>query len=190
MIAPCFSSSDHDSVLAFLNTSRSGVGCRVDELDTDEDVVLWLQKAGYLKESGILSYQAGELSDKARLLRELVRKLVTQRKTGTAVEVAQLNEVLAQGSYRTELRFDALGQIHIHRRYATGSPEQLVTPVAVAAADLLARADFRLIRKCEGDDCPLWFYDRTKAHRRRWCNMAVCGNREKVARFRDRLNAG
>jgi predicted RNA-binding Zn ribbon-like protein len=189
MTAPCFSSFDHDLVLAFLNTSRPGVGCLVDELDTDEDVVLWLQMAEYLKGPGLLNSPAGELSQKAKLLRELVRKLVTQRKMGASVELTQLNELLAQGSYRTELGFDALGQIHMHRRYAAGSPEQLLTPVAVAAADLLARADFRLIRKCEGDDCPLWFYDRTKAHKRRWCNMAVCGNREKVARFRDRLNA-
>jgi predicted RNA-binding Zn ribbon-like protein len=189
MTVPCFSSSDHDSVLAFLNTSRPGVRGLVDELATDEDVVLWLQKTGYLKELGMPDSQAGELSRQARWLRELVRKLVMQRKARACVEVAQLNEVLAQGSYRTELRCDALGQIRIDRRYAAGSPVQLLTPVAVAAADLLARADFTLIRKCEGDACPLWFFDRTKARRRRWCNMAVCGNREKVARFRDRLNA-
>jgi predicted RNA-binding Zn ribbon-like protein len=30
----------------------------------------------------------------------------------------------------------------------------------------------------------LWFFDRTKSHRRRWCSMAVCGNRHKAARFR------
>lgn len=189
MTVPCFSSSDHEVVLAFLNTSRPGVRCLLDELSTDADVMLWLKKAGYLKESGGLHAQAGELSRKARWLRELIRELVTQRKMGKLVELTQLNEMLARGSYRTELRFDGSGHIHIQRRYAAGSAEQLLTPVAVAAADLLARGDFRLIRKCEGDDCPLWFYDRTKARRRRWCNMAVCGNREKVSRFRDRLNS-
>jgi predicted RNA-binding Zn ribbon-like protein len=189
MTAPCFSYSDHDSVLAFLNTSRPGIGCFVDELDTDEGVMIWLQNAGYMKHAGVIGHPSGELSLKARQLRELIRELVTQRKMGIAVEVNRLNEVLAHGSYQTELGFDAAGQIHLHRRYAAGSPEQILTPVAVAAADLLARADFRLIRKCEGDDCPLWFHDRTKAHKRRWCNMAVCGNREKAARFRDRLNA-
>jgi predicted RNA-binding Zn ribbon-like protein len=188
MTAPCFSSSDHEVVLAFLNTSRPGVRSFVDELDTDTDVMLWLKKAGYLKESGGLDARAGDLSRSAKWLRELIRKLVTQRKMERPVELTQLNEMLAQGSYRTELRFDGSGKIHIQRRYAARSAEQLLTPVAVAAADLLARGDFRLIRKCESDDCPLWFYDRTKARRRRWCNMAVCGNREKVSRFRDRLN--
>jgi predicted RNA-binding Zn ribbon-like protein len=30
------------------------------------------------------------------------------------------------------------------------------------------------------------FYDRTKSHKRRWCSMALCGNRHKVAEFRKR----
>ena len=46
-----------------------------------------------------------------------------------------------------------------------------------------------LIRECEHPDCVLWFYDRTKSHRRRWCSMALCGNRHKVAEFRKRQHA-
>nr|WP_254214234.1 CGNR zinc finger domain-containing protein [Burkholderia multivorans] len=34
----------------------------------------------------------------------------------------------------------------------------------------------------------LWFLDRTKSHRRRWCSKALCGNRQKVAAFRRRHN--
>jgi len=57
---------------------------------------------------------------------------------------------------------------------------------AEAAAELLAEGDFELIRRCESESCVLWFYDRTKSHRRRWCSMASCGNRHKVAAFRSR----
>jgi predicted RNA-binding Zn ribbon-like protein len=46
--------------------------------------------------------------------------------------------------------------------------------------------DFNLVRKCEDSDCVLWFVDKTKAHRRRWCSMPLCGNRNKVASFRQR----
>ncbi|NEJ40784.1 CGNR zinc finger domain-containing protein, partial [Rhizobium ruizarguesonis] len=35
-------------------------------------------------------------------------------------------------------------------------------------------------------DCTLFFLDTTKSHRRRWCSMALCGNRMKVAAFRSR----
>ena len=73
--------------------------------------------------------------------------------------------------------------VHFHEE---DLPEGVLAPLAEAAADLLANADFDLVRHCEGVDCVLWFYDRTKAHRRRWCSMQVCGNRNKVAGFRAR----
>ena len=65
-------------------------------------------------------------------------------------------------------------------------PEELLNPIAGAAADLICNQDFRLIRSCEGSACMLLFLDRTKAHARRWCSMAVCGNRAKAAAHRAR----
>ncbi|MFI4982934.1 MAG: CGNR zinc finger domain-containing protein, partial [Nevskiales bacterium] len=62
-------------------------------------------------------------------------------------------------------------------------------PVAEAVASLLAQGDFTLVRTCESSDCTLWFHDHTKSHRRRWCSMAQCGNRQKVAAFRARRKA-
>ena len=61
-------------------------------------------------------------------------------------------------------------------------------PVAAVAA-LFADGDRGLVRKCEDPLCTLWFYDRTKAHRRRWCSMGVCGNRAKVRAHRERAAA-
>ena len=60
------------------------------------------------------------------------------------------------------------------------------TYFAEAAAELFTKPEFNLVRKCESDDCVLWFYDRTKGHKRRWCSMAVCGNMHKVSKFRSR----
>jgi predicted RNA-binding Zn ribbon-like protein len=60
----------------------------------------------------------------------------------------------------------------------------LLHPIAEAAAALICNRDFRLIRSCEGAVCTLVFLDRTKAHARRWCSMAVCGNRAKAAAHR------
>src|SRR5260370_1447160 len=55
-----------------------------------------------------------------------------------------------------------------------------------AAADLICNYDFQLIRSCEGSACCLIFLDRTKGHARRWCSMAVCGNRAKAEAHRAR----
>jgi predicted RNA-binding Zn ribbon-like protein len=62
----------------------------------------------------------------------------------------------------------------------------LLVPVAEAMAELLETGDYQLVRRCENPNCTLLFYDRTKSHRRRWCSMAICGNRMKVAAFRAR----
>ena len=44
--------------------------------------------------------------------------------------------------------------------------------------------DFPNIRACDGHNCALYFTDRTRGRMRRWCSMAVCGNRAKQAAHR------
>ena len=41
-----------------------------------------------------------------------------------------------------------------------------------------------------GSALPVGFYDRGKNNARRWCTMSLCGNRDKVARYRLRHGAG
>lgn len=50
---------------------------------------------------------------------------------------------------------------------SSGESAQQPGPVAEQAADLLVNGDFSLVRECKHPDCTLWFYDLTKAHRRR-----------------------
>jgi len=54
-------------------------------------------------------------------------------------------------------------------------------PIAEAAAAIVTSGVKAGIRKCANPACVLFFQDRTG--RRRWCSMAVCGNRAKVAAF-------
>jgi predicted RNA-binding Zn ribbon-like protein len=39
------------------------------------------------------------------------------------------------------------------------------------------------IRNCEHPECRLYFIDTSKAGKRRWCSMELCGNRQKAAEF-------
>ncbi|WP_439817476.1 CGNR zinc finger domain-containing protein [Zavarzinia sp. CC-PAN008] len=56
-------------------------------------------------------------------------------------------------------------------------------PVALSALDILTDAQARaLTRQCAGQSCSWVFLDTTKNHRRRWCDMATCGNRAKAHR--------
>jgi predicted RNA-binding Zn ribbon-like protein len=64
--------------------------------------------------------------------------------------------------------------------------ESILAPVAEAVAELLVKADFQLIKRCEDESCVFWFSDQTKSHHRRWCSAQICGNRNKVAAYRKR----
>jgi predicted RNA-binding Zn ribbon-like protein len=59
----------------------------------------------------------------------------------------------------------------------------LLAAIARSAAELLVEGPRAPIRRCANPACRLFFYDDSRTRRRRWCSMAVCGNRHKVAAF-------
>jgi predicted RNA-binding Zn ribbon-like protein len=65
------------------------------------------------------------------------------------------------------------------------SPDMLLLPIAQAMAELVCIEEFSNVRRCEGLGCNLLFLDRTRGRARRWCSMAVCGNRAKQATHRN-----
>ena len=60
---------------------------------------------------------------------------------------------------------------------------QALMPIAQSAADLITEGKAAPVRKCANPDCIFYFYDVSRTRRRRWCSMAVCGNRMKVAAY-------
>jgi predicted RNA-binding Zn ribbon-like protein len=60
-----------------------------------------------------------------------------------------------------------------------------LTPVVRSAVDLLTSPEVERVRTCAAATCAWLFLDTTKNRARRWCDMKVCGNREKVRRFRE-----
>ena len=181
--------------LDFLNTVVEGY----DLLTDFTSLVRWLTEAGVLPaaEAGkVLEHwdtgrRANRALDEAKSLRETLRVAVCAFSDGKRVPKATLetiNRQLACFSARAELVENGDGQIDKRfglRWQATGD---LLAPTVESAADLLTGADRALIHQCAGAGCTLFFYDRTKNHRRRWCSVAVCGNRAKVAAFRARQN--
>jgi len=62
--------------------------------------------------------------------------------------------------------------------------EPITTPVVRAAIDVLTTDAIRRVRLCADRSCAWLFTDTTRSGTRRWCDMKVCGNRNKVRRFR------
>ncbi|AGW94696.1 MULTISPECIES: CGNR zinc finger domain-containing protein [Cupriavidus] len=180
--------ADHVA-LDLINTVEQVDGVPTDRWQGNADVMDWLVATGLVAQAERPKKLPEDLLVAARALREVVRGAVHKRKHGEAVDLAALNCILAQGASHLELRRDRDGAVTVHRCHDRTGASGWLAPLAEAAAELLASGDFALIRKCESDDCALWFYDRTRSHRRRWCSMALCGNRHKVASFRKRNEA-
>jgi predicted RNA-binding Zn ribbon-like protein len=176
---------DH-SALDFLNTVLRVDGELVDSLQSDGDVLRWLSRAGWPAEEAPANPRAASLLRAARALRETIRTLIEKRKAGKRADVGELNAFLAAARSHLQLVPNRDGSLQLNRRWIQRTPEEILAPLAESAAELLATGDLNLVRRCEDAECVLWFYDRTKSHRRRWCSMATCGNRNKVAAFRER----
>jgi predicted RNA-binding Zn ribbon-like protein len=170
--------------LDFLNTTVMMDGRLNDLLRDDSDVLRWLASVGFAKLRTTLP--AGSLLKVARTIREALRAAVEQRKAGKPTNWRYWNGLLAKSPSHWTVAADGSST---EQRWGSETAEQILGPVIASAVDLLVKGDFDLIRHCEDHNCVLWFYDRTKSHRRRWCSMGTCGNRNKVAAYRERQQA-
>jgi predicted RNA-binding Zn ribbon-like protein len=177
--------ADH-LALELLNTVFVLNGELVDSLQSDKDVLRWLADFGWPVKDNFANSKPETLLHSARTLREAIRKLVETRKACKRADVAHFNAFLAESQSHLKLSPGKGGIVNLEREWKQRTPEEILAPVAEAAAELLATGDFNLVRHCEDSECVLWFYDRTRSHHRRWCSMATCGNRNKVAAFRQR----
>jgi predicted RNA-binding Zn ribbon-like protein len=190
--------------LDFLNSIATPVDAPVDWLDNGDGLVAWLAQANLVPRHSfnelIADAAPGELdkvADQARVLREwfrgFVRKHMGRPLTSNAIrELGPLNELLERDEMFTRLavRPDSDGgRLELQTTRLWRSPDSLLLPIAEALARCVCDEDFINIRACEGHSCTLIFADRTHRQGRRWCSMAVCGNRAKQAAHRHRLKA-
>jgi predicted RNA-binding Zn ribbon-like protein len=192
--------------LDFLNTIAVPVDAEVEWLASGDDLLAWLKQAALVPENALNNLRKnalpGELdavAAQARALRDwfkpFVYKHIGRQLPAVALHQLQpLNQLLArdeefgQIAVRDEKEKDkgqASGLMwRVRRRWDT--PESLLLPLARSLAELVCAEDFANVKACEGQTCTLLFIDRTRGRGRRWCSMAVCGNRAKQAAHRKR----
>lgn len=171
--------------LDLLNTVSIVGGQEVDAFQNDGDVLSWLVENKLVDNALSNMYKHDEILITARNLREMIRSLISARKDEKSLQLVEINSFLKQVSSYLQLQ-ETNGKLEVITHREIKSVNQLLAPVAEAAVNILTQENFDLIRKCESTECVLWFYDRTKGHKRRWCSMAICGNRHKVSSFRMR----
>jgi predicted RNA-binding Zn ribbon-like protein len=188
--------------LDFLNSVATPVDTEVDWIDDGDGLLAWLAQAQLApaKTLETLRTQAmpGEIDNvaaQARSLRDWFRGFVRQHKgrplTSKALdELVPLNRLLERdegfGRIVSDDQSRASGlALRTMRRWR--SPEALLLPIGEALAKFICEEDFSNVKACEGPGCTLMFADHTRGHARRWCSMAICGNRAKQAAHRQRL---
>lgn len=185
--------------LDFLNSIAAPSGAMVDCISNGLDFVAWMVAANAIDpddaQSILSQFSSRDLNMTAHdaiALREWFRHVLVKVKASgiaalSSADIDRLNDILAQGvSYQYIENAKDTG-LRLTAKRSWGRSNDLLAPLAVAMADLLCDGDFDLVRNCHNAPCTMWFYDRTKGHRRRWCSQSVCGNRAKVAAFRKRL---
>jgi predicted RNA-binding Zn ribbon-like protein len=177
--------------LDFVNTEPVDAGERRERLRSFDDLLDWCAQAG-----GVTSTEARELARRwagqaearqahaaAVELRARLRALlerITAGRPAPPATIDAINDVLRLDRSERQLVRTRDGYAMARRR-TIGEPVQLLVPVAESAAQLLSEDDVALVKACQNPECVLFFYDTTKNHARRWCSMAACGNRAKVA---------
>ncbi len=170
--------------LDFIN-SEYGTGDERHDCFTDNlSVIDWLETAGVVPKG---TEAPDDLLTEARQLRDAARTLVHAAMKSEAANLTVINQILQAGRPETGLQWN-----EDTRRYQvdvcsnTLSSAGLLWPIADALVKLVTDEKFEYVRECEAHNCILLFQDLSKSHRRRWCSMATCGNRMKVAAYRNR----
>jgi len=190
-----------DPALDFLNSVATPVDVPVEWLNDGEGLLSWLRQAELvpapvLREVRVqfLSGEVDKVAQQARNLREWFRGFVEKERgrplTRDAVRrLERLNRLLERDESFSQIAPTTSGEgnpfeLRVVRRWRT--PEALLLPIAEALARFVCSEDFTYVKACEGPTCTLLFADRTRGRARRWCSMAICGNRAKQAAHRHR----
>jgi predicted RNA-binding Zn ribbon-like protein len=182
--------------LDFLNSIAAPTGTVIEWISNGDDLLSWLEKARMIPRYVAVKFRDGtdqaaldEIAVQACDLREWFRGYVAEQAgkihaAGAINDLQTLNQILSRDRcfHQLEQQDDQVFQLQAHRRFDT--PKDLLIPIAEAMATFISEANFERVKNCEGPTCTLWFHDVSKSHKRRWCDMAVCGNRAKAAAHR------
>lgn len=160
----------------------------------------YVDLARFAEDTGILTpHQADRLVERSALVPEEAQRTlryaielrealyavlaaVMKKQAAPAMALAKVNGFvqdaaqharLVESGGRMEWRFDEPGS----------SLDAPLWAIARSAADLLASEQMAFVRACSSKTCQWLFLDTSKNHRRRWCDMKLCGNRAKGQRF-------
>jgi predicted RNA-binding Zn ribbon-like protein len=169
-----------------------------DTLRSYSDLIAWARQAGVLQPSDVRGLQsASEHSSsrasstlaKARDLRETIYRVfsaIAAQKRPAAADLEFINDVLVEALRHSRIVPRNGGFSRSWSEPRGNDLQSPLWPIAHSAAELLTSPDVHRVRECGSDSCAWLFVDQSKNRTRRWCDMKVCGNREKARRHYER----
>ncbi|PYJ45925.1 MAG: hypothetical protein DME85_12515 [Verrucomicrobia bacterium] len=183
-----------DAALDFVNTVTGRDQSPRDWLDSYARLLEWAAFVHLLPKSALRALvkkaqkepaAAGIALARAKVLREALFGLVTRiisRRAPPKSALALLREHWVTGIKAHELRFRD-GGVLLGLRGDALNCDRITSVVAYGMVQQVLPLPMDRLRICHGTNCSWVFIDSSKAGRRRWCDMAVCGNTAKSRRF-------
>ncbi len=154
-----------------------------DRLTGVEDLAAFYHRHGY---TGRLDGDAAELAQ-VRALRAPLRRLLTADRDAMADLV---NEILADAKAIPRLVRHAGYDWHIHATTGdTPYARRIAVETAMAAIDVIRADELSRISVCADEACQALVLDLSRNRSKRFCST-TCGNRNAVAAYRARKQAG
>ena len=124
------------------------------------------------------------IRDLRSALRE-VWEAETEHRAVNPAALERVNDALRhQPAVELTAGTDGLGVGHRH----LGDPtDEVLARIVEPMVSAIASGETGRFRVCANDECRYVFFDESRTGRRRWCDMATCGNRAKVARHRAKV---
>ena len=185
------------SCLDFTNTVGGLRGRQsVDTLSDYRDLIGWATRARLIPKevgrklddqaTGNQRHAAARVFKRGIALREALYRIFSARAKGQTARSADLelfNKELAEAMRHVRL-VPGGKYFQWELRSETSGIALPLHAVVRDAANLLTSERLAQVRECGSETCGWLFVDTSRNHSRRWCEMSVCGNRVKQARFR------
>jgi predicted RNA-binding Zn ribbon-like protein len=172
--------------LDFANTVARRLGTDTgDALSSGADLVTWAAAAGLPLAT---SHRVEAALPDLRSLRAAVHGVfsaLAEDEEPRSDLVTQIASAYADALSRA--RWRRAGAQLVTEWPAPRQAQELAGPVSASAMELLRHGPLGRVGRCPG--CGYLFIDGSRNGRRRWCSMARCGNRQKVAAHYARTRA-
>jgi predicted RNA-binding Zn ribbon-like protein len=169
-------------VQALVNSSEPDVGR--EDLPDAATAGRWLVEQGLLTEGEAGTVTEGD-RDRLITLREALRDVLSVH-AGCECDVGDATAVLDTESSRVPLQVRIGGDGSVALAPARSGIDGAVARLLAAIASASIEGTWRRLKACRDMTCGYAFYDSSRNASSAWCSMAVCGNRAKARRHRER----